>query len=68
MVESVKAASDIYAPVAGEVVELNPAVEADPSWVNTDPYGNGWLFKLRVKNPADALNLLDAAAYAASIS
>ncbi len=68
VVESVKAASDIYAPVAGEVVELNPAVEADPSWVNTDPYGNGWLFKLRVKNPADALNLLDAAAYAASIS
>ena len=68
VVESVKAASDIYAPVAGEVVELNPAVEADPSMVNTDPYGNGWLFKLRVKNPADALNLLDAAAYAASIS
>ena len=68
VVESVKAASDIYAPVAGEVVELNPAVEADPSWVNTDPYGNGWLFKLLVKNPADALNLLDAAAYAASIS
>ncbi|MEI7954698.1 MAG: glycine cleavage system protein GcvH [Verrucomicrobiota bacterium] len=68
VVESVKAASDIYAPVAGEVVELNPAVEADPSRVNTDPYGNGWLFKLRVKNPADALSLLDAAAYTASIS
>lgn len=68
VVESVKAASDIYAPVGGEVVELNPDVEADPSLVNTDPYGNGWLFKLRVKNPADALALLDAAAYAALIS
>ena len=68
VVESVKAASDIYAPVAGEVVELNPDVEADPSLVNTDPYGNGWLFKLRVNNPEAALGLLDAAAYAASIS
>jgi len=68
VVESVKAASDIYAPVAGEVIELNPAVEADPSLVNTDPYGNGWLFKLRVTTPAEALGLLDAAAYTASIS
>jgi glycine cleavage system H protein len=68
VVESVKAASDIYAPVSGEVVETNPAVEADPSLVNTDPYGNGWLFKLRVKNAADAAGLLDAAAYTALIS
>ncbi|MEI7908800.1 MAG: glycine cleavage system protein GcvH [Verrucomicrobiota bacterium] len=68
VVESVKAASDIYAPVAGEVIEINPAVEADPALVNTDPYGNGWLFKLRVKNPAEALALLDAAAYTALIS
>ncbi len=68
VVESVKAASDIYAPVAGEVIELNPGVEADPSLVNTDPYGNGWLFKLRVTTPAEALGLLDAAAYIASIS
>ena len=68
VVESVKAASDIYAPVAGEVVALNPDVEADPALVNTDPYGNGWLFQLRVKNPADALKLLDATAYAALIS
>jgi 23S rRNA (adenine2503-C2)-methyltransferase len=51
VVESVKAASDIYAPVGGEVVEVNPEVEADPSLVNTDPYGKGWIFKLRVKNP-----------------
>ena len=50
VVESVKAASDIYAPVGGEVVEVNPEVEADPSLVNTDPYGKGWIFKLRVKN------------------
>ncbi|KAB2641479.1 MAG: glycine cleavage system protein GcvH [Verrucomicrobia bacterium] len=68
VVESVKAASDIYAPVAGEVVELNPEVEADPSLVNTDPYGKGWLFKLRINNPDALLGLLDAAAYTASIS
>lgn len=67
VVESVKAASDIYAPVGGEIIEINPAVEADPALVNTDPYGKGWLFKLRVKNPADAASLLDAAAYAALI-
>jgi glycine cleavage system H protein len=68
VVESVKAASDIYAPVGGEVVEINPAVEADPSLVNTDPYGNGWLFKLRVKNTADLAKLLDPAAYAALLA
>ena len=68
VVESVKAASDIYAPVAGEVVAVNPDVEADPALVNTDPYDNGWLFQLRVKNPAAALKLLDATAYAAHIS
>jgi len=68
VVESVKAASDIYAPVAGEVIAVNPDVEANPALVNTDPYGNGWLFKLRVKNPATALTLLDAAAYTALIS
>ncbi len=67
VVESVKAASDIYAPLAGEVVTLNPDVEANPSLVNTEPYANGWLFKLRVKNPAAALKLLDATAYAALI-
>ena len=51
VVESVKAASDIYAPVSGEVIEVNPAVEADPSLVNTDPYGAGWIFKLKVTKP-----------------
>jgi glycine cleavage system H protein len=68
VVESVKAASDIYAPISGEVVEANPEVESDPSLVNTDPYGKGWIFKLRVKNPADALTLLDPAAYESHIS
>lgn len=68
VVESVKAASDIYAPLGGEIVEVNPDVEADPSLVNTDPYGNGWLFKIRAKNAADFEKLLDAAAYEAQIS
>lgn len=68
VIESVKAASDIYAPIAGEVVEINPEVEADPALVNTDPYGKGWLFKLRVKNTTEVSALLDAAAYTELIS
>jgi glycine cleavage system H protein len=68
VVESVKAASDIYAPLAGEIVEVNPDVENDPSLVNTDPYGKGWIFKLRVKNSAESGDLLDAAAYEAHIA
>jgi glycine cleavage system H protein len=67
VVESVKAASDIYAPIGGEVVEVNPDVEADPSLVNTDPYGKGWIFRLKVKNAADVASLMDAAAYSAQI-
>lgn len=67
VVESVKAASDIYAPVSGEVVEVNEAVEADPSLVNTDPYGKGWIFKLRVKDAAQVDSLLDAEGYVALI-
>ncbi len=67
VVESVKAASDIYAPIGGEVVEVNLDVEADPALVNTDPYGRGWIFKLQVKNAADVEGLLDAAAYSAQI-
>ena len=68
VVESVKAASDIYAPVGGEVVEANAEVAADPSLVNIDPYGKGWIFKLRVKNADDVSGLMDAAAYQAHIS
>ncbi|MCX8495246.1 MAG: glycine cleavage system protein GcvH [Akkermansiaceae bacterium] len=67
VVESVKAASDIYAPIGGEVVEVNPEVEADPSLVNTDPYGKGWIFKLQVKSAADVDGLMDAPAYEALI-
>ena len=63
VVESVKAASDIYAPVNGEVVEVNPEVEADPSLVNTDPYGKGWIFKLKIKTADDLDSLMDAATY-----
>ena len=66
VVESVKAASDIYAPVAGEVVAVNEAVTATPESVNTDAYGN-WLFRLKPANPADADKLLDAAAYTAAV-
>ena len=68
VVESVKAASDIYAPIGGEVIEANDAVEADPSLVNTDPYGKGWIFKLRVNDPADAARLMDASAYQSHIA
>ena len=67
VVESVKAASDIYAPIGGEVVEVNPEVEADPSLVNTDPYGKGWIFKLQVKSAADVDGVMDAPAYEALI-
>ena len=67
VVESVKAASDIYAPVGGQVVEVNPDVEADPSLVNTDPYGQGWIFKLKVKDTAAVEGLMDSAAYEAHI-
>jgi glycine cleavage system H protein len=68
VVESVKAASDIYAPLSGEVMETNPEVESDPALVNTDPYGKGWLFKLKLKEGADASTLMDAAGYTAQIS
>jgi glycine cleavage system H protein len=68
VVESVKAASDIYAPVAGEIIEVNTDVEGDPSLVNTDPYGKGWIFKLKIKDPEHVNKLLDAAAYEAHIS
>jgi len=68
-IESVKAASDIYAPVAGTVVEANAALDASPELVNKSPFGDGWLLKLRLDNPADAAAapLLDAEAYAKHI-
>ena len=63
VVESVKAASDIYAPVGGEVVARNEAIEADPSLLNTDPFGAGWIFKIRIADAAELAALKDAAAY-----
>ena len=63
VVESVKAASDIYAPVKGTVVEANKALEADPGLINREPYGQGWIFVLKVENPDDLKNLKDPAAY-----
>ncbi|MCW5705965.1 glycine cleavage system protein GcvH [Shinella yambaruensis] len=62
-VESVKAASDVYCPLDGEIVEINEAITADPSLVNSDPQGAGWFFKLKLANPSDADSLLDEAAY-----
>jgi len=66
VVESVKAASDIYAPVSGEVIESNAALEDDPALVNSDPYGDGWLFSMIPDNPDELDGLLSAAEYAAS--
>ncbi len=63
VVESVKTASDIYAPVSGEVVEVNGALEESPERVNEDPYGEGWLFKIRPKDPSEFESLLDPDAY-----
>ncbi len=68
VVESVKAASDIYSPVNGEVVETNKALGNDPALLNTDPYGNGWLFKVRLTDPSGLDQLKDAASYTAQIS
>ncbi len=63
VVESVKAASDIYSPVKGTVVEVNKALDANPALVNTDPFGEGWIFVLKVDSPDDIKELKDAAAY-----
>ena len=62
-VESVKAASDVYCPLDGEIVEVNEAITADPSLVNSDPQGAGWFFKLKLANVSDADGLMDEAAY-----
>ncbi len=62
-VESVKAASEVYCPLDGEITEVNEAITADPSLVNSDPQGAGWFFKLKLKNISDVDALLDEAAY-----
>jgi glycine cleavage system H protein len=67
VVESVKAASDIYAPVSGEVVEANAALADTPGDVNAEPMGKGWFFKIRLSNKADLDGLMDEAAYSAFV-
>ena len=67
VVESVKAASDIYAPVKGTVVEANKALEADPGLINREPYGQGWIFVLKIENPDDLKNLKDSEGYKKNI-
>ena len=67
VVESVKAASDIYAPVSGKVVAANAGLTANPALVNTDSYGEGWMFKLELSNPAERDALMDPAAYRAAL-
>jgi glycine cleavage system H protein len=64
-VEAVKTVSDLFLPVSGTITELNPALANEPELVNTDPYGEGWMVKMTVDNPADVAALLDAAAYEA---
>lgn len=66
-IEAVKAVSELYSPVGGEVVEVNGALEGDPSLVNKDPYGAGWMIRLRVKNPAELDELLGPDEYASHI-
>jgi len=67
VVESVKAASDLYMPVSGEIVEINDGLEDTPELVNSDPFGEGWFIKVAPSNPAEWDELLDAEAYVASI-
>ncbi|NIM52394.1 MAG: glycine cleavage system protein GcvH [Gemmatimonadales bacterium] len=66
-IEAVKAVSDLFCPVAGEVTEVNEALEGDPGLVNRDPYGDGWMIKLQVRNPEDLGQLLTAADYSSHI-
>lgn len=67
VIESVKAASDIYSPVTGEVVEINPALEDEPETVNSSPYADGWLFRVMPSDTGSMDDLMDADSYAASI-
>ena len=66
-IEAVKAVSDLIAPVSGKILEINVALNDDPSVVNTDPYGDGWMLKIELSNPSELDNLMDAAAYQAYI-
>ncbi len=66
-IEAVKAVSDLYSPLTGEVVEVNEKLEADPALVNTDPYGEGWMILLRIGDPREIQELLDADGYGAHL-
>jgi len=66
-IEAVKAVSELFCPVAGEVVEVNKGIEGDPSVINKDPYGAGWMIKLKVNSPAELRELLSPAQYASHI-
>ena len=63
VIESVKAANDIYSPVSGEVVEINEALENEPELVNSDPFGAGWMFKIKLSDPSEIESLMDPEAY-----
>lgn len=66
-IEAVKAVSDLFSPASGEVVEINEALDDDPSLVNNDPYGEGWMIKLRLSDTSEVAGLMDATAYAAHV-
>lgn len=66
-IEAVKAVSDLYCPVSGEIVEANAALDDDPSLVNSDPYGAGWMVRLKLSDESQLDDLMDAAAYAAHV-
>ncbi len=68
VVESVKAASDVYAPIAGEVIAQNDALADAPELINSDPYGEGWIWKMKPSKPSDIDGLLDGAAYEKSLA
>mgnify|MGYP001812745965 CR=1 FL=1 len=63
VIESVKAASDIYAPISGEVIEVNDVLDGAPEKINNDPYGDGWMYKVAMEDPEEVESLLDAEAY-----
>lgn len=67
-IEAVKTVSDLFMPVGGEVLEVNPKLEDNPELVNSDPYGEGWMIKVKMTNPSEAGKLLDAEAYKALIA
>lgn len=66
-VEAVKTVSDLFIPIAGSITEINPALEASPELVNSDPYGEGWMIKMKIDNPADLDELMNAEAYMALV-